>query len=414
MLFVLCAWTNLMRAQEITCKIRGTVVGRESSSIFLLKETEDIRFTGTEIPVKVGNQFEYDLKVPVSEQYTLIFKDEMDKGIMRPIYFFPENGIVELTLFSISDYNKNVISGGKLNKEMGDFNKAQSDLFNPVFKPFYDALDSLYKANKYYSHEYLAIQDKLGKTEDQEEENKLYKLREDLLKAGKGYTPAVSFLNHTCDSINRLKTSWVNEFVRNNQDEFGYSLILKQVREFKEHPANVDLAFIREILPAFSRLFPSHPYTAMIRDIFNATGTVVVGGKYVDCTASTLDGKEVRLSDIIAGKVALIDLWASWCGPCRARSKSMIAVYEKYKSKGFVVIGIACEYDNTDALKIAMAYDNYPWLNLVELNNKNGIWNKYNVTGGGGSTFLVDATGKILAILPDKEEADRILEGLLK
>jgi len=53
-------------------------------------------------------------------------------------------------------------------------------------------------------------------------------------------------------------------------------------------------------------------------------------------------------------------------------------------------------------------------LNLVELNNKNGIWNKYNVSGAGGSTILLDAHGKILAILPTADEVDNLLSEILK
>ncbi len=49
----------------------------------------------------------------------------------------------------------------------------------------------------------------------------------------------------------------------------------------------------------------------------------------------------MRLSDIIKGKVAVIDLWASWCMPCRAKAKAMIPIYEKYKDRGFEIVGVA-------------------------------------------------------------------------
>ena len=134
----------------------------------------------------------------------------------------------------------------------------------------------------------------------------------------------------------------------------------------------------------------------------------------VNFTAPTFEGKEIRLSYQTDGKVALIDLWASWCGPCRARSKSMIPVYEKYRKKGFVVIGVACEYKDTEAFTIAMEKDKYPWLNLLEMDNKNGIWNKYNIAGAGGSTFLVNSQGRILAIKPTADELEKFLKDLLK
>ena len=78
---------------------------------------------------------------------------------------------------------------------------------------------------------------------------------------------------------------------------------------------------------------------------------VKVGGSYIDFSAPDLEGNMVKLSDQIKGKVALIDLWASWCESCRRLSSSMIPIYEAFKDKGFTVVGIARENNNTDAMK---------------------------------------------------------------
>lgn len=106
-------------------------------------------------------------------------------------------------------------------------------------------------------------------------------------------------------------------------------------------------------------------------------------------------------------------MWASWCAPCRVTSKSYIPIYEKYKDKGFVILGVANEFKNTNAFKKAIEKDKYPWLNLIELENINRIWDKYNISNSGGSTFLIDSKGVIVAINPDAEELDKILDGLL-
>jgi peroxiredoxin len=52
-----------------------------------------------------------------------------------------------------------------------------------------------------------------------------------------------------------------------------------------------------------------------------------------------IDGKMIRLSDF-KGKPVLINLWATWCPPCRFEMPGIEAAYEKYQDKGLVVLGI--------------------------------------------------------------------------
>ena len=60
-----------------------------------------------------------------------------------------------------------------------------------------------------------------------------------------------------------------------------------------------------------------------------------------------------------------IDVWATWCGPCIATSRTMIPVYNEYKNKGFTIVGVAAEIDNTDRLIKTLEREEFPWLNLV-------------------------------------------------
>lgn len=58
-----------------------------------------------------------------------------------------------------------------------------------------------------------------------------------------------------------------------------------------------------------------------------------------DFTVTTLDGKKVKSSDY-QDKVVLVNFWETWCPPCVAEIPSLVRLYNKYKNKGFVVIGV--------------------------------------------------------------------------
>jgi len=54
------------------------------------------------------------------------------------------------------------------------------------------------------------------------------------------------------------------------------------------------------------------------------------------------EGDTTRLSDYVGrGQYALVDFWASWCGPCRGEIPNLIEAYNSYRGQGLVVLGVA-------------------------------------------------------------------------
>jgi len=64
-----------------------------------------------------------------------------------------------------------------------------------------------------------------------------------------------------------------------------------------------------------------------------------------DFTLNRLDGTPVSLSQY-RGKVVLVNFWATWCPPCVREMPSLVRVYEHYRDKGFVILGVNTTYQD--------------------------------------------------------------------
>lgn len=58
-----------------------------------------------------------------------------------------------------------------------------------------------------------------------------------------------------------------------------------------------------------------------------------------DFTLRSLDGQTVSLAEL-RGQAVLVNVWASWCAPCRAEMPAMQRVYEEYKDRGLVILAV--------------------------------------------------------------------------
>ncbi|MFG3048894.1 TlpA family protein disulfide reductase [Streptomyces sp. NPDC048202] len=117
-----------------------------------------------------------------------------------------------------------------------------------------------------------------------------------------------------------------------------------------------------------------------------------------DLSGKTIDGKTLDVADY-KGKVVVLNVWGSWCGPCREEAKYFSQVSKAYQGKGVQFVGINTrDTSTTPALAFEKAHDiAYPSLydptGKLMLRFPKGTLNPQLIP----STLVLDRNGKVAA-----------------
>ena len=119
-------------------------------------------------------------------------------------------------------------------------------------------------------------------------------------------------------------------------------------------------------------------------------------------------GSAIRSADL-RSKVVLLNIWASWCGPCMAKLPLLKEVYEQYHARGLEIVAISLDRDVADAVRVYAERDiEWPLVFVPTDERTRDLWRRATDTYGIPRVLLIDREGVMRGDLHGTDLAKRV------
>lgn len=360
---MLCA-LSLMACQEKKAEgftLNGTLKGDAEGGRVMLLDEQVVPPVKLDSALVKDGKFTLTGKVDAPAMYSLVIDinepdaDQPDyRNKMFKVDFYLENSDMtfEGDVAALPSYyynpertdNKSVIKGS-----------ASQDLFNKLNASVKEASEELAKLSRQYSTEYI-VPEMEGK--DATERGI------EIVKAQKAFSKQVK------------EATW--KFIKENPssvvalDQASYI-----INGYGATPTSTE---IDELLALLEEPWAGTERLEELKKIAATTRKLAIGEPYMDIELLNAKGEKVMLSSLVPkGKYAMLEFWASWCGPCRSEIPHLVKVHNKYKD--FEIISISVDAKENDWQK-AMKEEGMVWTQLRNPDGLGGaVKEKYNILG---------------------------------
>lgn len=172
---------------------------------------------------------------------------------------------------------------------------------------------------------------------------------------------------------------------------------------------NPDATFFFEVYSRFNGTLEHIAIDENKEQLVENNEAVLVGSEAPDFTLTSLEGKQISLSDY-KGKTVFLTFWASWCPTCRGENKHLAEIYPEYKDQDFEILGVSLDRNRTNWEK-AVEKDGITWPQTSDLEGVDSpvatLYGVYRTP----TTFLIDSAGVVIGKDVLGEELVRLIQG---
>jgi len=160
---------------------------------------------------------------------------------------------------------------------------------------------------------------------------------------------------------------------------------------------------------------PDHPYTKQLCAAAEKNKLpVMVGDKMPDFPLPLNNGDTLTLNALLGNRLTLVDIWASWCAPCRKENKMVLGpLWRDYQSKGLQIVGYSID-NNAPSWKSAIEKDGASWKQASHLSGDSTPFLEALHITTIPANFLLNAEGRIVAKNLFGEELSEFVKMYLK
>lgn len=164
----------------------------------------------------------------------------------------------------------------------------------------------------------------------------------------------------------------------------------------KKYAAIYAVLFVGALMLFVSHFYetPVTPGDIQLDTVYNQEKSAV-GYLAPGFTVRNLEGNRVSLADY-RDRVVILNLWATWCGPCRVEMPGFENLYRRFRAEGLTILAVSLDKDNDQ--KVRDFVDKYKLSYPILMDPEQTVESLYN-TFTIPTTFVIDKEGRIVAVV---------------